>query len=110
MESYKVYVQVDDNKRIVAVNSNSFLDSTDGWIYIDQGYGDKYFHAQGNYLDKFIVDDRGIYQYKLVDGIPVERTQEEMDADYTPPIDVRDLEIQELKQQLAALSAAMLNL
>lgn len=29
-----------------------------------------------------IMDERGVYRYKLVDGKPVERTQEEMDADY----------------------------
>ena len=28
-----------------------------------------------------IMDERGVYRYKLVDGKPVERTQEEMDAD-----------------------------
>ena len=30
------------------------------------------------------MDERGIYRYKLVEGKPEERTQEEMDADYTP--------------------------
>ena len=30
------------------------------------------------------MDERGIYRYKLVDGKPVKRTQDEMDADYTP--------------------------
>ena len=29
-----------------------------------------------------IMDERGVYRYKLVDGKPVERTQEEMGADY----------------------------
>lgn len=28
------------------------------------------------------MDRRGIYRYKLVDGKPIERTQEEIDADY----------------------------
>ena len=31
------------------------------------------------------MDERGVYRYKLADGKPIERTQEEMDADYTPP-------------------------
>lgn len=85
MNPYIVYVKTDDKNRIVAVNSSAFLRNTDGWTEIDRGYGDKYHHAQGNYFDKPIMDDRGIYRYKLVDGKPVERTQEEMDADYVPP-------------------------
>ena len=56
-----------------------------GWVLIDEGYGDRYNLCQGNYFPQPIMDDRGIYRYKLVDGKPVERTQEEMDADYVPP-------------------------
>ena len=79
---YGVYVSVDPAGRIYAINSSSFIFDTMGWVKIDEGYGDKYHHAQGNYLDKPLFDERGIYRYKLVDGKPVERTQEEMDADY----------------------------
>lgn len=43
-------------------------------------------HAQGNYLPGPVTDERGIPRYKLVDGEVVERTQEEMDADYVPPM------------------------
>lgn len=82
---YIVYVKTDGANRITAVNSNTFLTDTDGWTEIDSGYGDKYHHAQGNYFDKLLYDERGICRYKLVNGRPVERTQEEMDADYVPP-------------------------
>ena len=82
---YIVYVKTDDANRITAVNSNTFLTDTDGWTEIESGYGDKYHHAQGNYFDKPLYDERGICRYKLVNGRPVERTQEEMDADYVPP-------------------------
>lgn len=82
---YIVYVKTDDANRITAVNSSTFLTDTDGWTEIDSGYGDKYHHAQGNYFDKPLYDERGICRYKLVNGRPVERTQEEMDADYAPP-------------------------
>ena len=82
---YIVYVKTDDANRITAVNSNTFLTDTDGWTEIDSGYGDKYHHAQGNYFDKPLYDERSICRYKLVNGRPVERTQEEMDADYVPP-------------------------
>lgn len=79
-----VYVKADETSRIIAVNSSAFLPDTTGWVEIDRGYGDKYHHAQGNYLPGPLYDTRGVYRYKLVDGKPEERTQEEMDADYTP--------------------------
>lgn len=85
MKPYIVYIKTDDTNRITAIDSSAFLSDTTGWTEIDSGYGDKYNHAQGNYFDKPLCDERGIYRYKLVDGKPVERTQEEMDADYTPP-------------------------
>ena len=82
---YIVYVKPNDAGYITAVNSSAFLPDTTGWTEIDSGYGDKYHHAQGNYFPQPIIDERGIYRYKLVDGNPVERTQEEMDADYVVP-------------------------
>ena len=84
--TYQVYVKTDDKKRITAVNSSGFLANADGWIQIDEGKGERFYHAQGNYFDKPIMDDRGIYRYKLKDGKAVERTQEEMDADYEEPV------------------------
>ena len=87
MKPYIVYVKTDDKNRITAVDSNAFLRDTDGWIEIDSGYGDKYHHAPGNYFGKPIIDERGIWRYKLADGKPVERTASEMDEDYVPPED-----------------------
>ena len=84
MQQYDVYVKLDDQNLIISVDSSAFLPDVTGWTEIDSGYGYKYRHAQGNYFQKPIIDERGIYRYKLVDGKPVERTQEEMDADYTP--------------------------
>lgn len=85
---YSVYVQSDEAGRVIAINSNAFIFDFAGWIKIDEGCGDKYHHAQGNYLPKPIMDERGIYRYKLKDGQVVERTQAEMDADYIPPVPV----------------------
>lgn len=81
LDKYKVYIKTDEKERITAINSSAFLSSLDGWIEIDSGYGDKYHHAQGNYFPLPIMDDNGVYRYKLLDGKPVERTQAEMDAD-----------------------------
>ena len=85
MNPYIVYVKLDEENRITGVNSSAFLRDITGWTEIDSGFGDRYHHAQGNYFRQPIIDDRGVYRYKLADGKAVERTQEEMDADYTPP-------------------------
>lgn len=85
MEQYIVYVQTDHMGRITAVQSSAFLPDPTGWIEIDSGSGDRFHHAQGNYFGKPLHDERGICRYKLTNGQPVERTQGEMDADYTPP-------------------------
>lgn len=81
-EIYTVYVQTNAEGHITAINSDAFLSDLDDWTLIDAGYGDKCHHAQGNYFEQPLMDDRGVYRYKLVDSQPVERTQEEMDADY----------------------------
>lgn len=78
IENYVVYVKTDSGGYIIAVHSSAFLSDTTGWTEIDSGYGDKYHHAQGNYFPLPIITDSGAYRYKLVDGVPVECTQEEI--------------------------------
>ena len=88
-ESYLVFALTDERDRILDVNSNAFLADTAGWVQIDEGAGDRYHHAQGNYFPAILYDDRGIPRYAYVpDGSPKwrERTKEEMDADYVPPV------------------------
>ncbi len=94
MEDYKVYIRTDVSGRIVAINSSAFISLPDlpGWAEIDSGLGDKYHHAQGNYLPGPLMDERGIYRYKLVGGKVVERTKDEIDADYTPPSETIPIE------------------
>ena len=75
---YIVYVKHDSNGYITAANSSAFLTDTTGWVEVDRGYGDKYHHAQGNYFPLPIITDYGAYRYKLVDGLPVECTPEEI--------------------------------
>ena len=77
IQTIKVYVKVNENNEITQINSSIFLTDTTDWILIDEGYGDKYAHAQGNYLEKGIRDEQGRYNYKLVDGVVVEIPEEE---------------------------------
>lgn len=112
MDQYKVYIKKDDTGRVMDVNSDAFLYDTTGWVQIDEGAGDRYHHAQGNYFSKPKYDERGIPRYAYVqDGSPKwrERTQEEMDADYVPPEPVKTVdelaaENELLRAQVQALS------
>lgn len=108
IEPYIVYIRIDDANRIVDINSNAFLTDVSDWIEIDRGFGDKYHHAQGNYFPKPIYEERGIPVYKYVDGKVLERTQEEIDADYHEPVpqpsetDIALVELAALESENAA--------
>ena len=110
---YTVLIKVDSESRITEIDSSAFLVDTTGWVQIDEGTGDRYHHAQGNYFPKPKYDERGIPRYAHVpDGNPKwrERTQEEMDADYVappePPKSNEELQAENelLRAQLKALS------
>lgn len=100
MDIYKVYVKTAENGVITAINSNVFLPDTTGWTEIDEGTGDKYHHAQNHYLPAGLTDENGIYNYKLVDGKPELRTEE----DKAPELEriAAAQEISELKAKLKA--------
>lgn len=107
MEQYIVYVLTDSQNRITDVQSSAFLTETDGWVEIDRGTGDRYHHAQGNYLPKPVTDERGVCRYKLHEGQIVERTQEEMDADIVAPEPVPETgnQIERIEALEAAIAA-----
>lgn len=73
-----VYVKVIEHGYITDVDSSGFLKDTTGWVEIDRGSGDRFYLAQGNYFEKNILTDSLVWQYKLVDGKPVECTLEEI--------------------------------
>lgn len=88
-ENYIVYVKVNESNSIIEINSNKFINDISGWIQIDKGVGDKYHHAQGNYFDMPLYDMEGCANYKLVDGKPELRTEDEKQKEInnrpTPP-------------------------
>ena len=97
---YTVYAKTDENGIITAINSGAFLTATAGWTKIDEGEGDKYHHAQNNYLSAGLTDENGIFNYKLTDGKPVLRTAEEKAPELERIATVQ--EIAELKAKLTA--------
>lgn len=75
---HKVYVLLQDGY-ITSINSEIFLSQEEiqTMTEIDKGQGDRYAHAQSQYLKKELVDKYGRYNYKLVDGKVVEVTEAE---------------------------------
>ena len=97
---YAVYAKTDDRNVITAINSSAFLSDVTGWTEIDEGEGDKYHHAQNNYLSAGLMDENGIFNYKLTDGKPVLRTAEEKAPELERVAAAQ--EIAELKAKLTA--------
>lgn len=75
---YKVYVSLQDGY-ITSINSEIFLSQEEiqTMTEIDQGQGDKYAHAQSQYLEKELVDKYGRYNYKYVEGKVIEVAEAE---------------------------------
>lgn len=71
---YKVYVKLNKDKCITLINSEIFLtnEKIQGMTNIDEGEGDKFVHAQSQYLEKGLIDKYGRYNYKYVEGKVVE--------------------------------------
>lgn len=78
MGEYKVYVSLQDGY-ITSINSEIFLSQEEiqAMTEIDRGQGDKYAHAQSQYLEKGLVDENGRYNYKYVEDKVVEVVEEE---------------------------------
>lgn len=79
MEDYKikVFIKVDKNNIVRDINSSIFLNNTKNYICIDEGFGDKYSHAQNYYLERPLTDLKNRYNYKYIDNKITELTEEE---------------------------------
>ena len=77
-EPYIVYVNPNEQGYITSANSSGFLSDPALWVAIDSGYGDRYYHAMGNYFPLPLQTDEGAYRYKLLDGKPVACTAQEI--------------------------------
>ena len=101
-EQYTVYVRTDGEGRILDIGSDAFLRSVDGWTAIDSGSGDRYRHAQGNYLPGPVTDVYGVCRYRLAGGEIIERTEDELRADRPAPEETPTTE-----QRLTTLEEAL---
>lgn len=111
---YIVYVKTNEVGYITAINSSAFLADPSGWTQIDSGSGDRYHHSQGNYLPGPLITKDGAYRYKLVEGIPVECTPEEIAeqeaAKKTEPTPSQEERIKALESQTEMLVQCILEM
>ena len=56
MKLIQVCAKADVSGRVEELGSSIFLTDLTGWVPIDEGEGDRYAHAQGNYLEKPLMD------------------------------------------------------
>lgn len=68
-----MWIYVDNRKRILGYNYNNISGNT-GWHQIS---GD---------VPKILTNEHGIPIYELVDGQITQRSQEDVDSDYVPPV------------------------
>lgn len=107
---YKVYVSLQDGY-ITSINSEIFLSQEEiqTMTEIDQGQGDKYAHAQSQYLEKELVDKYGRYNYKYVEGKVIEVVEADKPAIEEPksvPTEQEKINAQ-LMLQIAQIKAQM---
>lgn len=76
-----VYIQINIDDYVTAVESSAFLTDTATWIKVDEGEGEFYKYARVNYCPKGLTTDGG-YNYKLVDGVVVYAPQQEQPEDH----------------------------
>lgn len=107
---YKVYVSLQDGY-ITSINSEIFLsqEEIDSMTEIDKGQGDKYAHAQSQYLEKGLVDEQGRYNYKYVEGKVVEVAEADKPTIEKPKVEPTEQEKinAQLMLQIAQLKAQM---
>ena len=109
----KVYIQTDAQGRVLRCEGGytTPADLT-GWKLIDEGSGDRYNLCQSHYFDGGLYTLDGVPRYKLADGAPALRTEEEIAAEQaalpTPVVPPTAAELAEenklLKQRVSALT------
>lgn len=79
--AYDVYVQVNMDNYVTAIESSAFLEDKTYWLKVDSGTGELYKYARVKYCPKGLVTNGG-YNYKLVDGVVVYAPQIEQPDDH----------------------------
>lgn len=83
---YRVYIRTDENNFVTQIEGECSLSNLGDLNahdihLIDEGEGERFYHAQGRYLTKPILDmASGCYNYKYINGEIAEVSDEEKAA------------------------------
>lgn len=110
--NYKVYIKLDDKNNVVEVESTAFYQEQElidkGFIFVDEGSGNTYGHAQPYYLKtkygKPKYDEDGRPNFKFEDGQIVEVEEKNKE-----PIPIPSTSPSQ-EERIQALESAMLEL
>ena len=105
---YKVYGKINDKNEFYIVESASYIENFEDWIFIDEGQGERYMYASC-YFDKPIFDENGIYRYLYLNGAVVERTDEEMAAELQKNLDEDTTPSNSLEERVSTLEESLTN-
>ena len=89
MPKSKVYIQTDEHGRIIRCDGGytTPADLTD-WTELDEGTGDRYNLCQSHYFPGGLYTMDGIPRYRWDGTQAVERTNEELEKDRAPSIEI----------------------
>lgn len=114
-KNYIVYIKIDKEGHITDINSSAFLKDTFNWIAIDEGFGDKYHHAQNHYFEKPLYAENNTHNYIYEDGKCHLTTNEEKAIERASfpipepsPIEKLQKENESLKQQISNLEDCLI--
>lgn len=80
----RVYALADAQGRVTRIEGGYTMGNISDlseWVYLDEGYGDRYNLCQSNFAAGGLYTFDGLPRYKLVEGALVLRTAEELAAD-----------------------------
>ena len=102
----KVYIQTDEHGRIIRCDGGytTPADLTD-WTEIDEGTGDRYNLCQSHYFTGGLYTMDGIPRYRWDGTQAVERTNEELEKDRAPSIEI--IRADKLAELSASCSASI---
>lgn len=103
---YRIYAHMDEHDRITEICAST-EELKDGWIQIDEGAAwPRYPLAQSHYLPGGTYTPDGLPRYRLADGIPVLRGEDEIQADRAARVTAtQPSELDTLREQNQRLAA-----
>jgi len=100
--AYGVYVQVNADDYVTAIDSDAFITDRTLWIKVDEGIGELYKYARVNYCPAGLESNGG-HNYKLVGGKVVYSPQVDAPTDHNEMASTEDFFIASRRYEVGEL-------